>query len=354
MTTQRARILQPTNLRPAIDALRNSDVVAIPTETVYGLAGNAFDATAVTKIFSAKERPSFDPLIVHVAQELDTVEKLSSAGIIDISRMSPAMTDIANRLIKTFWPGPLTLILPKGTKVMDLVTSGLDQVGVRMPAHPVAQDLLRAAQMPLAAPSANRFGRISPTRAEHVLEELGDRIPYIIDGGACDVGVESTVLAIESAIQPRLILLRPGKITASDIEHATSISVERASSTHEKASPGMLASHYAPRKNLYIIADWADLNANESALWRNKKIGLLVTSGSGQNAQQALAALNSMPTHTVYLSANGQDSEAAQKLFAGMRELDNSEADIILATAAPNGSGLWPAIADRLKRASTR
>ena len=116
----------------------------------------------------------------------------------------------------------------------------------------------------------------------------------------------------------------------------------------------MLASHYAPRKNLYIIADWADLNANESAPWRNKKIGLLVTSGSGQNAKQALAALNSMPTHTVYLSANGQDSEAAQKLFAGMRELDNSEAEVILATAAPNASGLWPAIADRLKRASTR
>jgi L-threonylcarbamoyladenylate synthase len=238
-----------------------------------------------------------------------------------------------------------------------------------MPAHPVAQDLLRAAQMPLAAPSANRFGRISPTRAEHVLEELGDRIPYIIDGGPCDVGVESTVLAIDSGIQsntsasvtitdtnekPRLILLRPGKITASDIEHATSISVERASSTHEKASPGMLASHYAPRKNLYIIEDWSRLNASESAPWLNKKIGLLVTSGDGQIAQQALAAIQSKPSSTVCLSAHGLDSEAAQKLFAGMRELDNSEADVILATAAPNASGLWPAIADRLKRASTR
>ena len=197
MTSPVAQILTASECALAVDCLRSGDIVGMPTETVYGLAGNAFDANAVAKIFAAKERPSFDPLIVHVAKDLSSVAKLGLAKIIHPQSMTPSMIRITDALIQKFWPGPLTIILPKHSKIPDLVTSGLDRVGVRMPAHELAQQLLKATGLPLAAPSANRFGRISPTTAQHVAEELGTKIKYIVDGGSCTVGIESTVVTVD-------------------------------------------------------------------------------------------------------------------------------------------------------------
>lgn len=209
-----AKLLPAHDCALAVEALRLGNIIGMPTETVYGLAGNAFDADAVAKIFSAKERPSFDPLIVHVADDLNSVTKLGSANIIAPESMTPSMIKITDALIQKFWPGPLTIILPKNRKIPDLVTSGLDQVGVRMPAHEVAQKLLKACGLPLAAPSANRFGRISPTTALHVAEELGTKIPYIVDGGSCTIGIESTVITVDDDC---VWLLRPGIISVLEL-----------------------------------------------------------------------------------------------------------------------------------------
>lgn len=193
-----AELLQPTaeNLARAGEALRRGELVGMPTETVYGLAGNALDAEAVARIFAVKERPTFDPLIVHVAPELRGLDAFGEAELVDVAALDGDARTHIEALISRFWPGPLTLVLPRGARVPDLVTSGLATVAVRMPRHPVAQALIRAAQRPLAAPSANRFGRISPTSAADVQAELGDRIGLILDGGSSEVGVESTVLAI--------------------------------------------------------------------------------------------------------------------------------------------------------------
>ena len=227
-----AAILTKTNLGPACDALQRGEVVAIPTETVYGLAAVAWDSAAVTKIFAAKERPLFDPLIVHVPQTWRTIRELGSHRVVDESKVTAGMGRIAEALMEAFWPGPLTLILPRHESIPDLVTSGLDRVGVRMPAHPVAADLLTMLNAPLAAPSANRFGRISPTTSSHVMSELGDRIPYIVEGGACEVGVESTVALVEDQ---RIVLLRPGKISAGDLTRASGVAVEAGTAILEKS-----------------------------------------------------------------------------------------------------------------------
>jgi L-threonylcarbamoyladenylate synthase len=351
MTRLPAKILFFENGSPAVDALRAGEVVGMPTETVYGLAGNAFDGTAVTKIFEAKERPSFDPLIVHVSDDLNSVSKLAGAGIVDSTSMSPSMIKITDSIMREFWPGPLTIILPKNDRIPDLVTSGLGRVGIRMPAHVVAQKLLKACGLPLAAPSANRFGRISPTTAQHVFEELGDRIPYIIDGGRCEIGVESTVISVD---EDCIWLLRPGKISGDDLAKCAGIVVKPALSIHEKASPGMLASHYAPQKPMHLIGDLTLGSASLPAGARDKKVALLIASGDGCAEAAFLAQLHVKPVATFLLTPRGIDSEAAQSLFAGMRELDKSPAEIILASAVPSTKGLWLAISDRMRRASTK
>ena len=189
----------PDNIRRAADALRRGELVGIPTETVYGLAANAFDASAVARIFAAKDRPSFDPLIVHVVRPAGPLERevlsgLEDAGIVEVSRLPQLARERADVLLRRFWPGPLTLVLPRGAKIPDLVTSGLDTVAIRMPSHPVAQGLLKVAEIPLAAPSANRFGWISPTTAADVVQG-GDRIGMVLDGGASTVGVRVFVVA---------------------------------------------------------------------------------------------------------------------------------------------------------------
>src|SRR5262245_21143241 len=243
-----ATILTPSegNISRAADALRRGELVGMPTETVYGLAANAFDASAVARIFAAKDRPSFDPLIVHVVRPAGPLERevlsgLEDEGIVEISRLPQLARERADVLLRRFWPGPLTLVLPRGRRIPDLVTSGLETVAIRMPAHPVAQALLKVAAIPLAAPSANRFGRISPTTAAHVVQELGDRIGIVIDGGSSTVGVESTVVAIGN--DGTLSLLRPGGVAVEAIEATASVRLLRTLMTAAEgvpaASPGM-------------------------------------------------------------------------------------------------------------------
>jgi len=353
-----ARLLSQNEIPIASAAILRGELVAIPTETVYGLAGNALDANVVAKIFSAKERPSFDPLIVHVQSAIKNIDDLVNAGILDGNRITAPVKDIANKLIANFWPGPLTIILPKGNKIPDIVTSGLDQVGIRMPAHPMAQELLTLCKVPLAAPSANRFGRISPTTPRHVQEELGSKIPYILDGGACEIGVESTVVAVSDTTgsspsrSATIWLIRPGKITKDQLETLTGVAVEFAQSEHAKASPGMLLSHYAPRKTMFSVEQVLDLVATANTTEKSPKTAaLLIVSGTGAKEIDLLKTMGISVLTTAQLSPDGEDQEAARNLFSAMRKLDETDAELIITTSVPSKTGLWLAIDDRLKRA---
>ncbi|MCJ2544245.1 L-threonylcarbamoyladenylate synthase, partial [Thermostichus vulcanus] len=270
MQTRQTEILSPSpeHLALAAEALRQGQLVAMPTETVYGLAGHGLDGAAVAQIFAVKERPHFNPLILHLAPgiPLETLQ----GWLLDLSEFTPTAWERLGSLVNTFWPGPLTLVLPKSTGVPDLVSSGLPTVALRVPAHPVAQALLQAVQLPLAAPSANRFGRISPTSAQAVYAELSGRIPYILDGGNCSVGLESTVLKLSPEGIP--MLLRPGGIPVETLEAHLGVRIPLAADSAKAAvhfqareSPGQLRSHYAPNKPLLLLparvsqlqpADW--------------------------------------------------------------------------------------------------
>ena len=306
------------DIHAAAELLRKGELVAIPTETVYGLAANAFDPEAVLKIFQVKQRPAFDPLIVHIGKKED------------LDRIASSFPPSAEALIGKFWPGPLTLVLPKHPEIPDIVTSGLDTVGVRMPAHPIALELLQHLDFPLAAPSANPFGYISPTTARHVSDQLGERIPYILDGGAATIGVESTILGLEDG---KWMCYRVGGIPLEAIEEVIG-KVERRSDPASPVAPGMLTSHYAPRKPL-LIGDVRKLIAEHPG----KPIGVI-------------AFRDRFPStccHT--LSPAGDLSQAARKLFSALRELDNSDVELIVAEIFP-AKGLGNAINDRLLRAS--
>jgi L-threonylcarbamoyladenylate synthase len=306
------------NVQHAAGLLRNGEAVAIPTETVYGLAANAFDEAAVLKIFSIKQRPSFDPLIVHVARREDVQHV--------VREIPPG----AEALMDAFWPGPLTLVLPKHAGVPDLVTSGLDTVGVRMPAHPLTRQLLEELEFPLAAPSANPFGYVSPTTAQHVADQLGDKVPYILDGGACSVGVESTIVGWDNG---RWHLYRPGGIALEDIE-AVIGRVEPAVKHVLPVAPGMLASHYAPRKPVHV----GDVPA-------------LLRRFAGR-AVGVISFRTEYPGHRCeVLSESGDLAEAARHLFAVLRDMDASDCAVIVAEEFPN-EGLGRAINDRLRRAA--
>lgn len=367
-------ILPPTaeNIDRAAQALAAGEVVAMPTETVYGLAGVAFDDQALAKIFSTKERPTFDPLIVHLAspeqgsEVTDWVEHLAAWQLIDTGVLSPTARERVQRLASEFWPGPLTLVLPKSPAVPDLATSGLPTVAVRMPRHPVAQALLKAIGQPLAAPSANRFGRISPTSAEHVLTELGGRIELILDGGPCEIGLESTVLAVQAGGE--LTLLRPGGTPVSAIAAAVGAAVQTRqpspnSTEAAPASPGLLASHYAPSKPLKILpAAVFDLQPHEveqveTWLADQRGLGLLLqtgeTSAAAQHLRTLLAARSDLAIEVRTLSRTGDTLEAARRLFASLRVLDESpQVTLVLAEPVAGTEGLAHAIADRLRRAS--
>ncbi|MBY0471582.1 threonylcarbamoyl-AMP synthase [bacterium] len=338
----KALVLPPNsqNISRAAALLQKGEVVGMPTETVYGLAGILFDEQALSKIFSSKERPTFDPLIAHVATQ--NFSDLENLGIIQSSSLSESAKETVSRLISTFWPGALTLVLPKTKKVPDLATSGLDTVAIRMPNHPVALELIRAAGAPLAAPSANRFGRISPTQAAHVVSELGDRIELILDGGPCSIGVESTVVRVDAS--GKVFMLRPGGVSVQDLERCLGARVEKETSS-QLASPGMLESHYAPTKPLYLLESLPKKTA--------RSVGFLAAQkADAQKIQQIEAKLGEKPSFVQILSARGNTEEAARNLFSFLRELDQSPVECLVAESWPSSEGLGHAINDRLQKAS--
>ncbi|MBS1488369.1 MAG: threonylcarbamoyl-AMP synthase [Bacteroidetes bacterium] len=303
--------------------LEAGEVVAIPTETVYGLAGNALDVEAVTKIFKVKDRPYFDPLIVHVPD---------AKAVYQYAANIPHQ---AVALFEKFWPGPLTVLLEKKNIIPDLVTSGLDRVGLRCPQHPLTTELLQRLPFPLAAPSANPFGYISPTKPEHVNDQLGNKIKYILDGGECKVGIESTIVGFEQGMP---VIYRVGGLAVDQIETVIGkVQVKESSSNPQ--SPGQLQSHYAPRKQM-VVGVIPELLQEFS----HQTLGVL----SFRTMYQSDAIKKQ-----IILSPTGDVEEAAQKFFSSLRELDRSQVDLIIAEEVP-AAGLGRAINDRLKRASSK
>lgn len=312
-----------TDIAEAQRWLDAGNVVGMPTETVYGLAGNALNPEAVLRIFKVKNRPAFDPLIVHTSS-LDRVADFTS-------EFPPALRALA----EVFWPGPLTLLLPKAESVPDLVTSGLTTVAVRVPRHPLTRQLLETLPYPLAAPSANPFGYISPTMATHVQDQLGDQVPYILDGGPATVGLESTILGLEEG---KLVVYRLGGLTLDMVEEVAGTSLKvRPHSTSNPAAPGMLKSHYAPRIPVLLTDPGELLSTNKAS-----EIGVLAF----EEADDRIPAENQ-----VILSTSGDLDEAARNLFGALRQLDQKPVSIIAAQPVPD-KGLGKAINDRLRRAA--
>lgn len=319
--------------------LRAGELVAFPTETVYGLGVHALDRAAVRRLFAAKGRPATDPLIVHVTS-FDEVRALTTD-----------LPDAARRLADRFWPGPLTLVLHRAAAVPDEVTAGLDTVAIRVPAHPVARALIAAAALPVAAPSANLFSRPSPTLASHVLDDLDQRIDLVLDGGPTTVGVESTVLDLS---RRRPVILRPGAVTLQQLQDVLGdVDTFAGSSTGAMASPGLLEKHYSPRAPLTLYTGEQDEAFNrlrgDAALMRavdKKTIGLLV-------ATEDRARLADSPGFVIADVGSLRNLPAvATRLYAALRELDAAGVDVILARDFPAHDGLGAAIHDRLTRAA--
>ena len=304
-----------TSLDEAKSFLEGRETVGIPTETVYGLAANALNADAVLKIFTAKNRPHFDPLIVHTHSPEE------------IAKYVTHIPAVAEKLIDAFMPGPLTVLLNKQSIIPDLVTSGLESVAIRIPNHALTLELLRSLSFPLAAPSANPFGYISPTTAQHVYDQLHGKIPYILDGGATAVGVESTIVGFEDG---EVIVYRLGGLAVEDIERVAGRVRMNVVESSNPQTPGMLKSHYAPRKRL-LIDEWVSADAGVIAF--DKYVDGIDTKNQ------------------ILLSPDGNLNEAAKNLFAAMRQLDASDVEVIVAVKFPD-EGLGRAINDRLKRAS--
>ena len=315
-----------TDLTAARQWLERGNVVGIPTETVYGLAGNALDEEAVLTIFRVKNRPAFDPLIVHT----DSLEKVRALVV--------ELPPLAEQLARTCWPGPLTMLLPKRNHVPDLTTSGLDTVAVRIPNHPLTLALLASLDFPLAAPSANPFGYISPTTAQHVADQLGNQVPYILDGGPCPVGVESTIIGFDE--HGRSVVYRLGGMALEQLEAIIGPLQIRTHSSASPQAPGMLTSHYAPRKPLTLLAD-----------------GQLppVVAGSLAGSEGALVFSGTLPgipkENQLVLAPGGDVTEAASNLFAYLRRLDQLPVSRLYAQLVPD-EGLGRAVNDRLRRAA--
>jgi L-threonylcarbamoyladenylate synthase len=314
------------------EILREGGTVAFPTETVYGLGANALDAEAIARIFAAKDRPRWDPLIVHVSSRA-MLERVA------------VVSERAERLMKAFWPGPLTLLLERRGAVPDAVTAGRLLVGVRMPAHPVALALIEGAGVPVAAPSANRFGRTSPTTAAHVLEDLDGRIDAVLDGGATEVGVESTVL---DPNQTPMVIYRPGAVTAAMLEGVGGAVVlfEPAREIDEPESlpsPGVGIRHYAPRARLVLVETESELEAGVSALSKAEgQVGVMLPQGW---------AMRERDVEIYPWGEFGDTAELAQSLFAGLRDLDGRGVAVIVCPV-PAREGLGLAIRDRLEKAA--
>ncbi len=312
-----------TDLSKAVELLNQGKLVAIPTETVYGLAANALNPEAVLSIFKAKNRPTFDPLIVHVAS-IDAAQN-------HVAQLNEKAMALAN----AFWPGPLTLVLPKKAHIPDLVSSGLDTVAIRMPQHPMALALLNLLDYPLAAPSANPFGYVSPTSAQHVQQQLGNSIDYILDGGECQIGIESTIISFEN---DRPTVLRLGGITLEAIEAVIGTVQLAINQNSNPKAPGQLDKHYSPLKPLYF-GDIEKMIAKN----KGKRIGIL--------SFMDVYPIEGETRDNFVLSKKGDLNEATHNLFKAIRHLDGLAIDVILAEAAPT-HGLGAAINDRLRRAS--
>jgi len=311
------------NVDRAADMLLKGGLVAIPTETVYGLAANALDEEAVLSIFEAKQRPFFDPLIIHVHSR----EAVGKYANLHDNRLL--------NLAKTFWPGPLTLLLPKKDNIPSIVTSGLERVAVRIPNHELTLKLLEKLDLPLAAPSANPFGYVSPTRAQHVEKQLGHKVNYILDGGPSKVGLESTIVGVEDG---SVCVYRLGGLSLEEIEKIVGKIELRINNSSDPKAPGQLKNHYAPRKPLFV-GDLKGLAERH----KNKKIAVIHF------------GKKELPSNLIAfdLSPNKDLHEAALNLFRFLREADDTLAEIVICESLPD-EGLGRAINDRLKRASVQ
>lgn len=313
-------MLSEKEIIEAAKIIKNGGLVAFPTETVYGLGADALNPHAVAKIFEAKERPSFDPLIVHIA-DIDNLNVLAQE-----------INENVYKLAEKFWPGPLTIVLPKKPIVPDIVTSGLDTVGIRMPNNVIALSLIRNAACPIAAPSANKFGRISPTNAMHVRKQLTD-IECILDGGSTTVGIESTVISVHD---DGFVILREGIITKDDLTMVIPQSKQEISKTELLSSPGNIKSHYSPNKPLYILGEHPNnLNTKNAAFL-----------SFGSKPEQEFKQIE-------YLSEIADLREAAIKLFEKLHLLEDSDCEFIIAEPVTE-KGIGLAIMDRLRRAAYR
>ena len=317
----------PRALAPAAETLRRGGLVAFPTETVYGLGAHALDPAAVARIYAAKGRPDYNPLIVHLAD----------AGA--ARALASAWPEAAERLAAAFWPGPLTLVLPKNDSVPDSVTAGLPSVALRVPAHPVARALLRAAGVPVAAPSANRSTEVSPTTAQHVARSLGERVDVIVDGGPCPVGIESTVLSLAGPVPT---LLRPGTISIDDLRAVVGeVALPSAAADGEAArpSPGMLDRHYAPRADLRLVDGMDEIRR----LPAEGKAAVLVLAGSGGWDDPLGVDVVEMPADA---------PEYAARLYAVLHRLDDEGYARVWVQRPPDAPA-WAGVRDRLRRAAT-
>lgn len=308
------------DINKAKELLQNGDLVAIPTETVYGLGANALDNLAVLKVYEVKQRPFFDPLIIHVASNEQAI------------KYAEFNDERLNKLAQKFWPGPLTLLLPKKNIIPDLVTSGLDRVAIRVPNHEITLELLKQIDLPIAAPSANPFGYVSPTEPEHVNKQLGSKINYILDGGKCTVGIESTIVGVEGN---EVCIYRLGGLAIEEIENVVGKVSLRVNNSSDPRAPGQLKNHYAPNKPLYL----GDL---DKLLQEHKGKRIAVISYGKVTLKEDVIGFNLSPKEDL--------AEAAVNLFAFLREAGEGDFDVILAQALPE-TGMGRAINDRLKRA---
>lgn len=322
----------PQLLAHAASILRRGGLVAFPTETVYGLGANALDAAAVARIFAAKGRPDFNPLIVHVVDAAEARRYVTS------------WPETARALAAAFWPGPLTLVLPRHDVIPDVVTAGLPSVALRVPSHPVARALLEVAGVPIAAPSANRYTELSPTTAEHVERALGDRVDLILDGGPTRVGIESTVVDL---VGPTPVLLRPGSLSAAALRavvgtlEVPSDPIPR-EPTAPRRSPGLVARHYAPRARLHLLSGAGRDDAAavaERAGERGEVVGALL-----------LAPLAAPIRHIVRMPAD--PAAYAHSLYAALHQLDDAGCSLVLVERVPDDEA-WAGVRDRLERAAT-
>ncbi len=311
-------------IHQAADIIQKGGLVAFPTETVYGLGADAFNALAVARIFEVKNRPKFDPIIVHI-DHMDWLKKICHS-----------VDQRVYQLAEKFWPGPLTMIFAKQACIPDIVTAGLKTVAIRWPAHPMAQKLIQLSKTPIAAPSANPFEYLSPTTAEHVRKQIGHKIDFILDGGPCQIGLESTILDLSESVP---VVLRPGGLSVEEIKKVIG-TVQVSGLDQSIKAPGQFHKHYSPRTPLKLMDQWDEI---KDFLEPNKKFGLLTLKGTD--------AISQYFSKIEILSRNGNMQEAAANLFAALHRLDQAGLDLIFAEKVPE-SGLGVAIMNRLHKAA--